>query len=150
MKSYNCSSYNYLPLFQSSTLTIVEESPITHCWTSSPATSPCCTAGSLQLVLPSEKAALEHGLAPLAVGNGALAPTADQKRNRRVQRSRSPFGSYPSPWLKNAGTSRTDIITVFLPSLSIYIFIQNKCNYFTFIYVLQYEMCFPCQHTALG
>lgn len=119
MKSWDCSSLQchivtnmYSPLFKSSTLTVADESPVTHCWTSFPATSRCCTAGSRRPVAASEEAAQEHDLAPLAVGNGAWTPSADKRRNGRVRRSRDPFGSSPSPWPKNAETSRKDIIII--------------------------------------
>lgn len=59
---------------------------------------------------PSKEAAPDLDSAPLAAGNCAWAPSASQKRNRRILWSRHPFGSGPNPWQKNAGKSRKGII----------------------------------------
>lgn len=161
MKSWDCSSLQchivtniYSPLFKSSTLTVADESPVTHCWTSFPATSRCCTAGSRRLVAASEEAAQEHDLAPLAVGNGAWTPSADKRRNRRVRRSRDPFRSSPSPWPKNAETSRKDIVIVSLEKLNRfdpkYIDIFLSSAMFKKYHDSQQAMCLTCQYAALG
>lgn len=97
-------------LFKSSTPIAVEESPVTLCWTSYPATSPCCTAGSRRLAAPSEEAAPERDLAPRAVGNGPWAQSADRRRNRRIRRSRGPSGNEPRPWRRSAETSRKTLL----------------------------------------
>lgn len=163
MKSWDCSSRQchivtniYSPLFKSSTLTVADESPVTHCWTSFPATSRCCTAGSRRPVAASGEAAQEHDLAPLAVGNGAWTPSADKRRNGRVRRSRDPFGSSPSPWPKNAETSRKDIIIIvsleklnrFYP-IYIYIFFLSSAMFKKY-HDSQQAMCLTCQYAALG
>lgn len=60
----------YSLLLKSSTLIAVDKSPVIYCWTSCPATSPCCTAGSQRLKAPSEDTAAEDVLAHLAAENG--------------------------------------------------------------------------------
>lgn len=97
-------------LLKFSTLIIVDESPVTHCWTSYQATSPCCIAGSHQLVAPREEATPEAGAPRLAVGNGLRAPSADKRRDRGVRRSRDPSADWLCPWLRNADSSRTGFI----------------------------------------
>lgn len=96
-----------ISLWQCSTLTVWEHH-VTHYWTSSPATSLCCTAESPQpRAVPSAVAAHGPGWAPPAVGNGDRPQWPDSmRRNTGLRPYRDQSGNCPNLWRRNAETSQ--------------------------------------------